>query len=124
MTCKANGESAVPLMAARPRPPSNMASATTAFGALRALPSSGNPEEDDHAERNLAKPGTRGGKSSNRRGKYMLLGLALATWMESYTYDGVNLVLPDMAGTLGVSQDQASWILTTYLSALVFGVPL
>jgi len=54
----------------------------------------------------------------------MLLGLALATWMESYTYDGVNLVLPDMAGTLGVSQDQASWILTTYLSALVFGVPL
>ena len=56
--------------------------------------------------------------------KYMLLGLALATWMESYTYDGVNLVLPDMAGTLGVSQDQASWILTIYLWALVFGVPL
>ena len=56
--------------------------------------------------------------------KYMLLGLALATWMESYTYDGVNLVLPDMAGILGVSQDQASWVLTTYLSALVFGVPL
>ena len=44
--------------------------------------------------------------------------------MESYTYDGVNLVLPDMAGTLGVSKDQAGWISTTYLSALVFGVPL
>jgi MFS transporter, DHA2 family, multidrug resistance protein len=56
--------------------------------------------------------------------KYMLLGLGLATWMEFYTYDGVNLVLPDMAGTLGISQDQASWILTTYLSALLFGVPL
>jgi MFS transporter, DHA2 family, multidrug resistance protein len=55
---------------------------------------------------------------------YMLLGLGLATWMEFYTYDGVNLVLPDMAGTLGLSQDQASWILTTYLSALFFGVPL
>jgi MFS transporter, DHA2 family, multidrug resistance protein len=55
---------------------------------------------------------------------YMLLGLGLATWMEFYTYDGVNLVLPDMAGTLGLSQDQASWILTTYLSALLFGVPL
>jgi DHA2 family multidrug resistance protein len=54
----------------------------------------------------------------------MLLGLGLATWMEFYTYDGVNLVLPDMAGTLGLSQDQASWILTTYLSALLFGVPL
>jgi len=54
----------------------------------------------------------------------MLLGLALATWMEFYTYDGVNLVLPDMAGTFGVSQDQASWVLTVYLSALLFGVPL
>ena len=32
--------------------------------------------------------------------KYMLFGLGLATWMEFYTYDGVNLVLPDMAGTL------------------------
>jgi hypothetical protein len=41
----------------------------------------------------------------------MLLGLGLATWMEFYTYDGVNLVLPDMAGTLGLSQDQASWTL-------------
>ena len=30
---------------------------------------------------------------------YMLLGLGLATWMEFFTYDGVNLVLPDMAGT-------------------------
>jgi DHA2 family multidrug resistance protein len=55
---------------------------------------------------------------------YMLLGLGLATWMEFYTYDGVNLVLPDMAGTFGLSQDQASWILTVYLSALLFGVPV
>jgi MFS transporter, DHA2 family, multidrug resistance protein len=54
----------------------------------------------------------------------LLLALGLATWMEFYTFDGVNLVLPDMAGTLGVSQDQASWILTTYLSAMLFGVPL
>jgi DHA2 family multidrug resistance protein len=54
----------------------------------------------------------------------MLLGLALATWMEFYTYDGVNLVLPDMAGTFGVSQDQASWILTTYITSLLFSVPL
>src|SRR5580704_14009146 len=54
----------------------------------------------------------------------VLLGLGLATWMEFYTYDGVNLVLPDMAGTFGISQDQASWILTTYISAMLFGVPL
>jgi MFS transporter, DHA2 family, multidrug resistance protein len=54
----------------------------------------------------------------------ILLGLGLSTWMEFYTYDGVNLVLPDMAGTFGVSQDQASWILTTYISAVLFSVPL
>jgi MFS family permease len=54
----------------------------------------------------------------------VLVGLGLATWMEVYTYDGVNLVLPDMAGTFGVSQDQASWILTTYISSLLFSVPL
>jgi hypothetical protein len=68
--------------------------------------------------------GTSTGTSTGSPSKYMLLGLGLATWMEFYTYDGVNLVLPDMAGTLGLSQDQASWILTTYLSALFFGVPL
>jgi MFS transporter, DHA2 family, multidrug resistance protein len=63
-------------------------------------------------------------RASTAPSGYMLLGLGLATWMEFYTYDGVNLVLPDIAGTMGLSQDQASWILTTYLSALLFGVPL
>jgi DHA2 family multidrug resistance protein len=64
------------------------------------------------------------GARSASPSKYMLLGLGLATWMEFYTYDGVNLVLPDIAGTLGLSQDQASWILTTYVSGILFGVPL
>jgi DHA2 family multidrug resistance protein len=54
----------------------------------------------------------------------LLLGLGLATWMEFYTYDGVNLVLPDMAGAFGLSQDEASWILTVYLAALFYGVPV
>jgi MFS transporter, DHA2 family, multidrug resistance protein len=54
----------------------------------------------------------------------MLVGLGLATWMEFYTYDAVNLVLPDMAGSFGVSQDQASWFLTIYSSALLLGVPV
>lgn len=56
--------------------------------------------------------------------RLLLLGLGLATWMEFYTYDGVNLVLPDMAGGFGLSQDQASWILTIYLAALFYGVPI
>lgn len=56
--------------------------------------------------------------------RMLLLSLGLATWMEFYTYDGVNLVLPDMAGGFGLSQDQASWILTVYLAALFYGVPV
>src|SRR5580698_2911754 len=55
---------------------------------------------------------------------WMLVGLGLATWMEFYTYDAVNLVLPDMAGSFGVSQDEASWFLTTYSSALLLGIPV
>src|SRR5580700_5543263 len=54
----------------------------------------------------------------------LLIGLGLATWMEFYTFDAVNLVLPDMAGFFGISQDEASWFLTTYSSALFLGVPL
>jgi DHA2 family multidrug resistance protein len=55
---------------------------------------------------------------------WMLVGLGLATWMEFYTYDAVNLVLPDIAGSFGVSQDEASWFLTTYSSAMLLGVPV
>jgi hypothetical protein len=40
------------------------------------------------------------------------------------SYDAVNLVLPDIAGSFGISQDQASWFLTTYSSALFLGVPV
>jgi MFS transporter, DHA2 family, multidrug resistance protein len=54
----------------------------------------------------------------------LLIGLGLATWMEFYTFDAVNLVLPDMAGSFGISQDEASWFLTTYSSALFLGVPV
>jgi DHA2 family multidrug resistance protein len=54
----------------------------------------------------------------------LLLGLGFATGMEFYTFDSVNLVLPDLTGTLGVSADEASWLLTTYSSALFLGVPV
>ena len=54
----------------------------------------------------------------------VLLGLGLATWTEFYTFDSVNLVLPDMAGSLGVSGDEASWILTVYNTGLFLGIPL
>ena len=54
----------------------------------------------------------------------LLLGLALATGMEFFTFDAMNLVLVDLAGTLGVSFDEASWLLTIYSSTLFLGVPV
>jgi MFS transporter, DHA2 family, multidrug resistance protein len=36
----------------------------------------------------------------------------------------VNLVLTDLTGTLGVSADEASWILTVYSCSLFLGVPI
>ncbi|WP_263352699.1 MFS transporter [Acidicapsa acidisoli] len=56
--------------------------------------------------------------------KYLLLGLALATAMEFYTFESMNLVLPDITGSLGVSFDEASGLLTVYSSFLFLGVPL
>jgi DHA2 family multidrug resistance protein len=56
--------------------------------------------------------------------RWLLLGLALATGMEFYTFDSVNLVLVDMTGTLGLSADEASWLLTTYSCSLFIGVPV
>jgi DHA2 family multidrug resistance protein len=44
--------------------------------------------------------------------------------MEFYTFDSVNLVLPDMTGTLGLSADEASWLLTVYSCSLFIGVPV
>jgi MFS transporter, DHA2 family, multidrug resistance protein len=64
------------------------------------------------------------GLTNPNQTSWMLVGLGLATWMEFYTYDAVNLVLPDMAGSFGVSQDEASWFLTTYSSALLLGIPV
>jgi DHA2 family multidrug resistance protein len=56
--------------------------------------------------------------------KPLLLGLGLATGMEFFTFDSVNLVLVDLTGTLGISSDEASWLLTVYSSALFLGVPI
>ena len=61
---------------------------------------------------------------SPRQSRNLLLGLGLATGMEFYTFDSMNLVLTDLTGTLGVSHDEASWILTIYSCFLFLGVPL
>jgi MFS transporter, DHA2 family, multidrug resistance protein len=54
----------------------------------------------------------------------LLVGLGLATGMEFFTFDAMNLVLVDLSGALGVSVDQASWLLTVYSSTLFLGVPV
>ena len=61
---------------------------------------------------------------SASEGNRLLLGLALATGMEFYTFESMNLVLPDITGTLGVSFDEATWLLTVYSCALFLGVPI
>ena len=65
-----------------------------------------------------------GAAMSARQTRLLLLGLGLATGMEFYTFDSVNLVLPDLTGTLGVSGDEASWLLTVYSCSLFLGVPV
>jgi MFS transporter, DHA2 family, multidrug resistance protein len=55
---------------------------------------------------------------------WLLVGLGLATMMQFYTFDSVNLILPDMAGAFGVSRDEASWILISFSSAMFIGTPL
>ena len=64
------------------------------------------------------------GAQPSASASWMLLGLGLATGMEFYGGDSMNLVLPDIVGSLGVSPDEGSWILTVYTSALFFGVPV
>ncbi len=54
----------------------------------------------------------------------LLIGLAFAAGMEFYTFDSVNLVIADISGTLGLSMDEASWLLTVYSSTLFLGVPI
>ena len=41
--------------------------------------------------------------------------VALATFMEVLDTTIVNVVLPYIAGGIGVSEDEASWVVTTYL---------
>lgn len=56
--------------------------------------------------------------------RWLLLGLGLATGMEFYTNDSMNLILPDITGTLGLSSDEGSWILTVYNGSMFLSVPV
>ncbi|GAN55836.1 major facilitator superfamily MFS_1 [Tanticharoenia sakaeratensis NBRC 103193] len=59
-----------------------------------------------------------------RQEKGLLLALGMTTGVEFYVADGLNLILVDIAGAMGISLDQASWILTVYTGAMFIGIPL
>lgn len=59
-----------------------------------------------------------------RQLRFFLLGLGFASAMQFYTFDSINLILPDMAGAFGASRDEASWILISFSAAMFLGTPL
>src|SRR5260370_12367390 len=71
-----------------------------------------------------ASPAPAGLTLSPAHTRLLLLGLGLATGMEFYTFDSMNLVLADLTGPLGVSADEASWLLTVHSCELFLGVPV
>lgn len=52
------------------------------------------------------------------------VGLALATFMQVLDTTIANVSLPTIAGDLGVSQNQSTWVITSFTVALAIGLPL
>ena len=52
------------------------------------------------------------------------LTVTLATFMEVLDTSIANVALPHMAGTLGASQEEATWVLTSYLVSNAVILPI
>jgi len=52
------------------------------------------------------------------------LTVTLATFMEVLDTSIANVALPHMAGTLGASQEEATWVLTSYLVSSAIVLPI
>src|SRR5471030_3429433 len=50
--------------------------------------------------------------------------VTLATFMEVLDTSIANVALPHMAGTLGASQEEATWVLTSYLVSSAIVLPI
>ena len=50
--------------------------------------------------------------------------VAVAAFMEVLDTSIANVALPHIAGSLGISQDQGTWVLTTYLVANAIVLPI
>src|SRR5579871_5731219 len=60
--------------------------------------------------------------SANRRWA-TALALTLATFMDLLDISVANVSLPHIAGSLGITTDEATWVLTSYLAALAISMP-
>ncbi|HUW51758.1 MAG TPA: DHA2 family efflux MFS transporter permease subunit [Sulfuricella sp.] len=60
---------------------------------------------------------------SSRRG-LVTLSVMLATIMQALDTTIANVALPHMQGTMGATQDQISWVLTSYIVAAAIFMPL
>jgi DHA2 family multidrug resistance protein len=70
-----------------------------------------------------ATPG-RQGPVEQRRLMLITVSIMLATVMQTLDSTIANVALPHMAGNLSVSQDQISWVLTSYIVAAAIATPL
>src|ERR1700734_4265970 len=52
------------------------------------------------------------------------LTVTLATFMEVLDTSIANVALPHMAGSLGASQEEATWVLTSYLVSSAIVLPI
>ena len=54
----------------------------------------------------------------------IVIGLGLATCVESGASVAINVILPDMQGNVGATADQISWAVTIYSTAFLCSLPL
>src|SRR5450830_1789553 len=58
------------------------------------------------------------------RKRLITLSVMLATVMQALDTTIANVALPHMQGTMGATQDQISWVLTSYIVAAAIFMPL
>ena len=63
------------------------------------------------------------GKEITHRG-FVTLSVMLATIMQALDTTIANVALPHMQGTMGATQDQIAWVLTSYIVAAAIFMPL
>jgi DHA2 family multidrug resistance protein len=63
-------------------------------------------------------------RSESRNRTFITLSVMLATIMQALDTTIANVALPHMQGSMGATQDQISWVLTSYIVAAAIFMPL